>query len=102
VARSGFGNSQWNVVERIIMAMAPNADSQKDVKMNTLTIELPVEGLPSPAELPNNFPEEARYLLALNLFEQGVFRPARQGGWPAWGASSFCWPRVATACPWWT
>ncbi len=34
-------------------------------------IELPVEGLPSAAELPNNFSEEARYLLALKLFEQG-------------------------------
>lgn len=28
--------------------------------MNTLTIELPVEGLPSPAELADNFADEAR------------------------------------------
>ena len=39
--------------------------------MNTLTIELPLEGLPSPAELADNFPDEARFLLALKLFEQG-------------------------------
>lgn len=37
----------------------------------TLTIELPVEGLPSAAELPGNFADEARFLLALKLFEQG-------------------------------
>lgn len=32
--------------------------------MRTLTIELPVEGLPSAAELPANFPDEVRFLLA--------------------------------------
>lgn len=39
--------------------------------MNTLTIELPLGGLPSPAELPDDFADEARFLLALKLFEQG-------------------------------
>ena len=47
--------------------------------MNTMTIELPVEGLPSPAELPNNFSDEARYLLALKLFEQGRISSGKAG-----------------------
>lgn len=47
--------------------------------MNTMTIELPVEGLPSPAELPNNFADEARYLLALKLFEQGRISSGKAG-----------------------
>ncbi len=37
----------------------------------TLTIELPVDGLPSAAERPANFPDELRFLLAVKLFEQG-------------------------------
>ena len=56
---------------RIITAVVWNVDVRKEAVMNTLTIALPVEGLPSAAELPNNFSEEARYLLALKLFEQG-------------------------------
>jgi predicted HTH domain antitoxin len=47
--------------------------------MNTLTIELPVEGLPSPAELPDNFSDEARFLLALKLFEQGRISSGKAG-----------------------
>jgi len=47
--------------------------------MNTLTIELPLEGLPSPAELPDNFAEEARFLLALKLFEQGRISSGKAG-----------------------
>jgi len=47
--------------------------------MNTLTIELPVEGLPSAAELPANFADEARYLLALKLFEQGRISSGKAG-----------------------
>jgi hypothetical protein len=39
--------------------------------LNTLTIELPINGLPSAAELPANFADEARFLLATKLFEQG-------------------------------
>jgi hypothetical protein len=39
--------------------------------MNTLAIELPVDGLPSAAELPAKLPDEARFLLAVKLFEQG-------------------------------
>ncbi|WP_412851493.1 UPF0175 family protein [Ectothiorhodospira shaposhnikovii] len=37
----------------------------------TLTIELPMAGLPSPAEMSENFADEARFLLAVKLFEQG-------------------------------
>ena len=47
--------------------------------MNTMTIELPVEGLPSAAELPANFADEARYLLALKLFEQGRISSGKAG-----------------------
>ncbi len=47
--------------------------------MNTLTIELSVEGLPSPAELPDNFSDEARFLLALKLFEQGRISSGKAG-----------------------
>jgi hypothetical protein len=39
--------------------------------ITTLTIELPVAGLPSVAELPANFADEARFLLAVKIFEQG-------------------------------
>jgi len=47
--------------------------------MNTLMIELPVEGLPSPSELPDNFADEARFLLALKLFEQGRISSGKAG-----------------------
>ena len=47
--------------------------------MNTLLIELPKDGLPSPAELPDNFSDEARFLLALKLFEQGRISSGKAG-----------------------
>lgn len=47
--------------------------------MRTLTIELPVDGLPSRAELPENFSDEARFLLALKLFEQGRISSGKAG-----------------------
>lgn len=47
--------------------------------MNTLTIELPLEGLPSAAELPDNFSDEARFLLAAKLFEQGRISSGKAG-----------------------
>jgi predicted HTH domain antitoxin len=46
---------------------------------NTLTIELPVDGLPSAAELPDNFSDEARFLLAVKLFEQGRISSGKAG-----------------------
>jgi hypothetical protein len=51
--------------------------------MKTLVLELPVDGLPSPAELSENFADEARFLLALKLFEQGRFPSERPAGVPA-------------------
>jgi predicted HTH domain antitoxin len=47
--------------------------------INTLTIELPVDGLPSAAELPDNFSDEARFLLAVKLFEQGRISSGKAG-----------------------
>lgn len=47
--------------------------------MNTMTIELPVDGLPSSAGRGSNFPDEARYLLALKLFEQGRISSGKAG-----------------------
>jgi predicted HTH domain antitoxin len=46
---------------------------------NTLTIDLPVAGLPSAAELPANFADEARFLLAVKLFEQGRISSGKAG-----------------------
>jgi predicted HTH domain antitoxin len=75
----GFGNSPWDAVERIIRVMIPDSRLPLEAEMNTMTIELPVEGLPSPAELPNNFSDEVRYLLALKLFEQGRISSGKAG-----------------------
>lgn len=47
--------------------------------LNTLTIELPITGLPSAAELPANFADEARFLLATKLFEQGRISSGKAG-----------------------
>ncbi len=47
--------------------------------MTTLTLELPVSGLPSAAELPANFADEARFLLAVRLFEQGRISSGKAG-----------------------
>ncbi len=47
--------------------------------MKTLTLELPLEGLPIAAEMPGNFAEEARFLLALKLFEQGRISSGKAG-----------------------
>jgi hypothetical protein len=69
--------------------MALNANSRKGAEMNTMTIELPVDGLPSPAELPNNFSEEARYLLALKLFEQGRISSGKAGRLASMGRVEF-------------
>ncbi len=74
-----ISNSPRDVVERNIMVVALHTDSPQEVKMNTMTIELPVEGLPSPADLPDNFSDEARYLLALKLFEQGRILSGKAG-----------------------
>jgi predicted HTH domain antitoxin len=50
------------------------------IEMNaTLTIELPLAGLPSAAELPANFADEARFLLAIKLFEQGRISSGKAG-----------------------
>jgi len=57
--------------------------------MNTMTIELPVEGLPSPAELPNDFSAEVRYLLALKLFEQGRISSGKAGRLAGMGRVGF-------------
>ena len=57
--------------------------------MNTVTIELPVEGLPSPAELPSNFSDEARYLLALKLFELGRISSGKAGRLAGMGRVEF-------------
>jgi hypothetical protein len=40
--------------------------------MNVLTIELPVEGLPSPTEFPGDFADEVRFLLAASRAEVPV------------------------------
>ncbi len=47
--------------------------------MTTLTIELPVDGLPSAAELPANFSAEACFLLAVKLFELGRISSGKAG-----------------------
>lgn len=47
--------------------------------MSHLTIELPLEGLPSPAEPPEQFADEARLLIALKLFEQGRISSGKAG-----------------------
>lgn len=47
--------------------------------ITNITIELPVAGLPSVAELPANFADEARFLLALKLFEQGRISSGKAG-----------------------
>jgi hypothetical protein len=47
--------------------------------MQTLTIDLPLEGLPAPAELPADFADEARFLLALELFEQWRISSGKAG-----------------------
>lgn len=47
--------------------------------MNTLTIELPVDGHPSAAELPDNLSHEARLLLAVKPFEQGRISSGKAG-----------------------
>lgn len=46
---------------------------------NTLTIDLPVEGLPPLAELPDNFADEVRFLVAVKLFEQGRISSGKAG-----------------------
>lgn len=47
--------------------------------MNTLTIEFPIEGLPSVADLPDNFSDEVRFFLALKLFELGRISSGKAG-----------------------
>lgn len=48
-------------------------------KVKALIIELPIDGIPSAAELSANFPEEARFLLASKLFEQGRISSGKAG-----------------------
>lgn len=57
--------------------------------MDTLMIELPVDGLPSPAELPDNFSDEVRCLLALKLFEQGRISSGKAGRLAGMGRVEF-------------
>ena len=50
-----------------------------DTMTKSMTIELPLDGLPSPAELSSQFADEARFLLALKLFEQGRISSGKAG-----------------------
>jgi hypothetical protein len=47
--------------------------------MNTMMLELPIEGLPSAAERGDGFSDEARFLLALKLFETGRISSGKAG-----------------------
>ena len=47
--------------------------------MKTFLLELPVDGLPIAADLSENFADEARFLLALKLFEQGRISSGKAG-----------------------
>jgi len=57
--------------------------------MKTLVLELPLDGLPSPPELPDNFADEARFLLALKLFEQGRISSGKAGKLCGMGRAEF-------------
>ena len=39
--------------------------------MNTILVELPADSLPSPADSPEAFAKEARFILGLKFFEMG-------------------------------
>jgi len=45
------------------------------------------------------FPTKRAICWRWSSSSRAAFLPARLGGWPAWVASSSCWPRVGTACP---
>lgn len=47
--------------------------------MKTIALELPVDGLPLDACIPGNFADEARFILALKLFEQGRISSGKAG-----------------------
>ena len=47
--------------------------------MKTFMLELPMDGLPIDADLPENLADEARFLLALKLFEQGRISSGKAG-----------------------
>jgi len=47
--------------------------------MSTLSIELPIAGLPLIADWSPDFSSEARFLLALKLFEQGRISSGKAG-----------------------
>jgi predicted HTH domain antitoxin len=55
------------------------ATTQEKDMTDTLRIELPVDGLPTAAELPDNFADEARFLLAVKLFELGRVSSGKAG-----------------------
>ncbi|MBF0116839.1 MAG: UPF0175 family protein [Magnetococcales bacterium] len=57
--------------------------------VSALTIELPLEGLPLSAELPDNFSDEVRFLLALKLFEQGRITSGKAGRLSGMGRVEF-------------
>ena len=46
---------------------------------NVVTIELPIEGLPALTDPTDEFADEARFLLALKLFEQGRISSGKAG-----------------------
>jgi predicted HTH domain antitoxin len=57
--------------------------------MNNLTIELPIDGLQSPTELTGDFANEARFLLALKLFELGRITSGKAGRLCGMGRAEF-------------
>ena len=59
------------------------------MSMTMMTIELPMAGLPSVAELQDNFSDEVRFLLALKLFEQGRISSGKAGLLCAMGRVEF-------------
>ena len=47
--------------------------------MNTVMIELPLDALASPGALPEHLASEAKFMLALNLFEVGSLSSGKAG-----------------------
>lgn len=67
--------------------------------MNTLTIELPMEGLPLLAELSDHFSDEMRFLLALKLFEQGRITSGKAGRLSGMGRVEFLFAASRAGVP---
>ena len=69
--------------------------------MNAVMLELPLDALASPGVSPESLACEAKFMLALKLFEVGRLSSGKAGNCAVWGGWNFSSRPGALGYRWW-